>query len=277
MAPATRMCCCRQRRDAAPAAAGAGACGLAGDGVERVRGGRGVDAGLKASPRSTRRAMSVPQPAATAAAAVCTARSLPVLALSPHVILASPCRARHRAPSDPQHLPRHSPLAVAPPWSVFGDWGVEGVGCGCGRGAARGRGVLCGAVSWRGEGRGWGYAPLSPPRRGAPHALLAALAPSCRLSARVSSWHRPVPPHSSHLLASAPTPSQQTNLSPPPLQATIPVNPKPFLTGLTGKTVSVRLKWGQEYKGTLKSTDAYMNLQVRRAAGKRRESGGEGV
>jgi hypothetical protein len=27
------------------------------------------------------------------------------------------------------------------------------------------------------------------------------------------------------------------------------VNPKPFLTDLTGKPVSVKLKWGMEYKG----------------------------
>jgi len=30
---------------------------------------------------------------------------------------------------------------------------------------------------------------------------------------------------------------------------TIPVNPKPFLNNLTGKTVIVKLKWGMEYKG----------------------------
>ncbi|KAA0066721.1 putative small nuclear ribonucleoprotein F [Cucumis melo var. makuwa] len=28
----------------------------------------------------------------------------------------------------------------------------------------------------------------------------------------------------------------------------IPVNPKPFLNNLTGKTVVVKLKWGMEYK-----------------------------
>lgn len=32
---------------------------------------------------------------------------------------------------------------------------------------------------------------------------------------------------------------------------TIPVNPKPFLNNLTGKTVIVKLKWGMEYKGTM--------------------------
>jgi hypothetical protein len=29
------------------------------------------------------------------------------------------------------------------------------------------------------------------------------------------------------------------------------VNPKPFLAGLTGKEVIVKLKWGMEYKGML--------------------------
>eukprot|EP00958_Prasinococcus_capsulatus_P013908 scaffold1440_cov377-Prasinococcus_capsulatus_cf.AAC.7 len=32
---------------------------------------------------------------------------------------------------------------------------------------------------------------------------------------------------------------------------TIPVNPKPFLNGLTGKQVIVKLKWGMEYKGAI--------------------------
>ena len=40
------------------------------------------------------------------------------------------------------------------------------------------------------------------------------------------------------------------------------VNPKPFLNSLTGKPVSVKLKWGQVYKGYLVSVDGYMNLQV---------------
>ncbi|TPX37857.1 hypothetical protein SeMB42_g06837 [Synchytrium endobioticum] len=44
--------------------------------------------------------------------------------------------------------------------------------------------------------------------------------------------------------------------------STIPVNPKPFLTGLTGKPILVRLKWGQEYKGYLMAVDSYMNLQL---------------
>ncbi len=40
------------------------------------------------------------------------------------------------------------------------------------------------------------------------------------------------------------------------------VNPKPFLTSLTGQQVIVRLKWGQEYKGVLMAIDSYMNLQL---------------
>lgn len=42
----------------------------------------------------------------------------------------------------------------------------------------------------------------------------------------------------------------------------MPLNPKPFLNGLTGKPVLVKLKWGMEYKGYLVSVDGYMNLQV---------------
>ncbi|XP_003382969.1 PREDICTED: small nuclear ribonucleoprotein F-like [Amphimedon queenslandica] len=42
----------------------------------------------------------------------------------------------------------------------------------------------------------------------------------------------------------------------------MPVNPKPFLSGLTGKSVIVKLKWGMEYKGYLVSTDSYMNVQL---------------
>ena len=40
------------------------------------------------------------------------------------------------------------------------------------------------------------------------------------------------------------------------------VNPKPFLNGLTGMQVVVKLKWGMEYKGVLLAVDSYMNLQV---------------
>lgn len=47
---------------------------------------------------------------------------------------------------------------------------------------------------------------------------------------------------------------------------TLPLNPKPFLNGLTGKPVMVKLKWGMEYKGYLVSVDGYMNLQVGSAA-----------
>ena len=45
-------------------------------------------------------------------------------------------------------------------------------------------------------------------------------------------------------------------------QPFMPLNPKPFLNGLTGKPVMVKLKWGMEYKGYLVSVDGYMNLQV---------------
>ena len=46
------------------------------------------------------------------------------------------------------------------------------------------------------------------------------------------------------------------------MSGTMPLNPKPFLNGLTGKAVLVKLKWGMEYKGYLISVDAYMNLQL---------------
>ncbi|GAO49459.1 hypothetical protein G7K_3609-t1 [Saitoella complicata NRRL Y-17804] len=42
----------------------------------------------------------------------------------------------------------------------------------------------------------------------------------------------------------------------------MPVNPRPFLAELTGKTVIAKLKWGMEYKGYLVSVDSYMNLQL---------------
>jgi len=42
----------------------------------------------------------------------------------------------------------------------------------------------------------------------------------------------------------------------------LPLNPKPFLSELTGKAVIVKLKWGMEYKGFLVSLDSYMNLQL---------------
>ncbi|KAJ0178476.1 hypothetical protein K1T71_006299 [Dendrolimus kikuchii] len=46
------------------------------------------------------------------------------------------------------------------------------------------------------------------------------------------------------------------------MAAAMPINPKPFLNSLTGKSVLVKLKWGQEYKGLLVSADGYMNLQL---------------
>jgi len=53
------------------------------------------------------------------------------------------------------------------------------------------------------------------------------------------------------------------NSGPPEIKMSInPVNPKPFLTKLTGKEVAVKLKWGLEYRGKLKSFDDYMNLQL---------------
>ena len=64
------------------------------------------------------------------------------------------------------------------------------------------------------------------------------------------------------------------------LVKTVALNPKPFLHELTGKTIFVKLKLGQEYKGDalttnaeflpllarigiLLATDSYMNLQVK--------------
>ncbi|PAV81901.1 hypothetical protein WR25_19813 [Diploscapter pachys] len=44
-----------------------------------------------------------------------------------------------------------------------------------------------------------------------------------------------------------------------------PINPKPFLNGLIGKQVNVKLKWGMEYKGVLVAIDGYMNLQLAHA------------
>lgn len=46
------------------------------------------------------------------------------------------------------------------------------------------------------------------------------------------------------------------------MSAAMPINPKPFLNGLTGKPVIVKLKWGHEYKGLLVSVDGYMNMQL---------------
>ncbi|XP_030411923.1 small nuclear ribonucleoprotein F-like [Gopherus evgoodei] len=41
-----------------------------------------------------------------------------------------------------------------------------------------------------------------------------------------------------------------------------PPNPKPFLNGLRGKPVMVKLMLGMEYKGYLVSADGYMNMQL---------------
>ncbi|KAL5250355.1 hypothetical protein ACHWQZ_G016181 [Mnemiopsis leidyi] len=48
----------------------------------------------------------------------------------------------------------------------------------------------------------------------------------------------------------------------PIMSSALPLNPKPFLSGLTGKPVMVKLKWGMEYKGYLISVDSYMNLNL---------------
>jgi len=42
----------------------------------------------------------------------------------------------------------------------------------------------------------------------------------------------------------------------------MPLNPKPFINSLTGRNISVKLKWGQEYRGLLVAVDNYMNLQL---------------
>lgn len=49
------------------------------------------------------------------------------------------------------------------------------------------------------------------------------------------------------------------------MSAAMPINPKPFLNGMTGKPVMVKLKWGHEYKGFLVSVDGYMNIQLANA------------
>lgn len=40
------------------------------------------------------------------------------------------------------------------------------------------------------------------------------------------------------------------------------LNPKPFLSQLTGRPIIVKLKWGMEYRGYLASVDSYMNVQL---------------
>ncbi|XP_040195633.1 small nuclear ribonucleoprotein F-like [Rana temporaria] len=42
----------------------------------------------------------------------------------------------------------------------------------------------------------------------------------------------------------------------------LPLNPKPFLNGLTDKPVMVKLKWGMEYYGYLVSVDGYRKTQL---------------
>lgn len=49
------------------------------------------------------------------------------------------------------------------------------------------------------------------------------------------------------------------------MSAVQPLNPKPFLNGLTGKAVNCKLKWGPEYRGILIAVDSYMNLQIANA------------
>lgn len=56
--------------------------------------------------------------------------------------------------------------------------------------------------------------------------------------------------------------SHQTYQTTSIIMTTMPVNPKPYLNGLMGKTIIVKLKWGHEYKGFLVSTDNYMNIQL---------------
>ena len=54
----------------------------------------------------------------------------------------------------------------------------------------------------------------------------------------------------------------RTSLIPPPEMSLNIVNPKPFLASLVGHRVAVKLKWGQEYRGNLVSTDSYINVQL---------------
>ena len=75
----------------------------------------------------------------------------------------------------------------------------------------------------------------------------------------------PLPPRSSPFASFTPTVPHPTHHQPHKhkhKQQQSIVNPKPFLQGLTGKEVIVKLKWGMEYKGILMATDSYMNLQL---------------
>ena len=69
---------------------------------------------------------------------------------------------------------------------------------------------------------------------------------------RLSASFTPTVPHPTHHQPHKHKHKQQQSI----------VNPKPFLQGLTGKEVIVKLKWGMEYKGILMATDSYMNLQL---------------
>jgi len=40
------------------------------------------------------------------------------------------------------------------------------------------------------------------------------------------------------------------------------LNPIPFLEGLKGQSVKVKLKWGLEYEGVLINYDDYFNIHV---------------
>ncbi len=40
------------------------------------------------------------------------------------------------------------------------------------------------------------------------------------------------------------------------------LNPKPFLEGLLGHLIGVKLKWGLVYEGELASYDKYFNIRV---------------
>lgn len=92
-------------------------------------------------------------------------------------------------------------------------------------------------------------------------ALLQQLCARCALPSRLASAAV-----ATTRLADLTSPAPPPPL-PPPLSSVLQgiLNPKPFLLSLVGKPVSVRLKWGMEYKGVLVSTDAYMNLQLANA------------
>ena len=123
------------------------------------------------------------------------------------------------------------------------------------------------------RGGGRKYAPSSHPPN--PYKLPYALA-----CARASASASPIEPTCARFDSLSLTSSWPIHLSPSyhgckslylitrysrgtflSLQA-MPINPKPYLNGLTGKPVIAKLKWGMEYKGYLVSTDNYMNLQV---------------